>query len=91
MRGGLVSHETQSIDDVFHAVEDSLKEHQPNGYKLKVVREGSKQDDDWWYVLVQPDKDGISAFDYASKLAEMETELQEIKHLKVLLVPVLPE
>ncbi|MGC8623842.1 MAG: hypothetical protein ACP5VQ_01090 [Phycisphaerae bacterium] len=83
--------QTQNLSGVSKVVEKYLKKHQPRNYKLVVKQAGSKQDGDWWYILVQPDKKTVSSFDYASRLAKTEDELSENEHLKVLLVPVIPE
>lgn len=67
-----------------------LKRHQPRRYKLTaktVIRGG-----DHWYVLGQPEKPGIRAFDYNGNLADTEEEIRD--HTKkppnLLLVPMLP-
>ena len=67
-----------------------LDPHQPDRYKLIVRDDGVKQDDDWWYVLVQPDREDIPAYDYYGRLAEAEINLKDAEHVNVLLVPVLP-
>jgi len=71
-------------------VEKYLEPHQPPDYRLKVLREGMRRDDDWWYVVVQPDKENVRSYDYYGRLTEAELDLQEAEHLSVLLVPVLP-
>ena len=81
-------HDAQSVSRV---VEKYLSKYQPADYRLNVVRQGIRQDDDWWYVLIQPSNDNIRAFDYAGRLAEAEQDIQELEHLNILLVPVLPE
>ncbi len=67
-----------------------LEPHQPQRYRLNVIEEGVKKEDDWWYVLVQPDRDGIRSYDYYGRLAEAEIDLKDSEHVNVLLVPVLP-
>ncbi|MCL5945658.1 MAG: hypothetical protein M1472_02245 [Planctomycetes bacterium] len=83
--------QSQNLSGVSKVVEKYLRKHQPRKYKLVVKHAGSKQDGDWWYILVQPDSKKVSLFDYASRLAITEDELSENEHLKVLLVPVIPE
>ena len=68
-----------------------LEPHQPaTGYRLEVIDDGVKHDDDWWYVLVQPDREEIYSYDYYGRLAEAEIDLKDSEHVNVLLVPVLP-
>ncbi|MFI5381232.1 MAG: hypothetical protein ACHRHE_18195 [Tepidisphaerales bacterium] len=77
-------------NDVIALVEKYLKPHQPPDYKLKISPEGIRRDDDWWYVVVQPDKEDVRSYDYYGRLTEAELDLQEKEHVNVLLVPVLP-
>jgi hypothetical protein len=67
-----------------------LAPHQPTDYKLRVIEDGVKKDDDWWYVLVQPDREDIRSYDYYGRLAEAEISLKDSENVNVLLVPVLP-
>lgn len=68
-----------------------LEPHQPASYRLQVREQGVKRDDDWWYVLVQPDREDVRSYDYYGRLAEAEIDLKDKEHLNVLLVPVLPD
>lgn len=67
-----------------------LEPHQPTDYRLTVFADGVQQDGDWWYVLVQPDREDIPAYDYYGRLAEAEISLKDAENVNVLLVPVLP-
>lgn len=68
-----------------------LKPRQPSGYKLRVVPEASRLDDDWWYVCVQPDRDDVRNYDYYDILAQVEQEIEDEHDVNVLLVPVAAE
>jgi len=68
-----------------------LLPHQPLDYKLEVLPDGIKNEDDWWYVLVRPDRENVRAYDYYGRLAEAEISLRDEQNVNVLLVPVLPE
>ena len=70
--------------------ETYLKPHQPDGYQLRVIVDSIQQDDDWYYVVVEPSRNDIRSYDYSARLAEAELDLQEKEKLKVLLVPALP-
>jgi hypothetical protein len=67
-----------------------LQPFQPSDYRLEIPKEGIRHEDDWWYVLVKPDRDDVRAYDYYDRLAQAETALQDFEHINVLLVPVLP-
>lgn len=54
-----------------------------------------RQDEDYWYVVVQPDKEddysyGYYSYGYYGRLAEAEGDIEDYEDLKILLVPVLP-
>ena len=82
---------TATDAEVFELVREYLRPHQPRDYQLEVIEEGSRKDDDWWYVLVRPNREDVRPYDYYSRLAEAEVTLRDEKGLNVLLVPVLPE
>jgi len=67
-----------------------LEPHQPRNYRLEVSDGGVKRDDDWWYVLVEPNRQDVHSYDYYGRLAEAEIDLKDKEHVNVLLVPVLP-
>lgn len=68
-----------------------LQPHQPPNYHLDVLPDGVRQEEDWWYVLVRPDRENVRAYDYYARLAEAEVTLRDDEGVNVLLVPVLPE
>jgi hypothetical protein len=76
--------------DVVAMARKYLEPHQPRDYKLQVIEDEVKKDDDWWYVLVQPDREDIPSYDYYGRLAEAEISLKDAENVNVLLVPVLP-
>ena len=76
-------------DDVARLVQSFLDKRQPKEYRLDVEPSGIRQDDDWWYVTVVPDRAGVRAYDYAYQLTETEDAIREAKSITVLLVPAL--
>ena len=70
-------------------VQECLKKHQPNDYRLEVVPDGVQQDGDWYYVVVQPSREDVS-YEYYGLLTDAETDLQERESMKILLVPAIP-
>ena len=47
--------------EIIEIVKSYLASGQPRNYKLQVLDNGTRQDDDWWYVTVVPDRPGIAA------------------------------
>lgn len=80
-----------TTDQVIAMARKYLEPHQPVNYRLQVQEQGVRRDDDWWYVLVQPDREDVRSYDYYGRLAEAEIDLKDKEHLNVLLVPVLPD
>lgn len=69
-------------------VEEHLSRHQPRDYKIEVVPGTARQDDGWWYIAVQPDKENIPRYDYYNVLAIVEREIQDRDEtFNTLLVP----
>ena len=67
-----------------------LQPHQPRDYRLEVDVESIHQDEDWYYVVVEPSREGVRSYDYSARLAEAELDLQEKEKVNILLVPALP-
>ena len=56
-------------------------------YRLRVSEE-VREEDEWVYFVVSPDRKGVSAYDYADVLSDVEAVLRRDEHVeKVLLVP----
>ena len=81
-----MSDEQQNVIDV---VRRYLEPHQPADYRLNIMEEGIRHRQDWWEVVVQPDKD-VYSYDYYGRLAEAEGDIEEHEDLKILLLPILP-
>lgn len=71
-------------------VQKYLTGHQPRRFKLAVTE--AVRDGDYWYVLVEPNKHDVRAFDFSEKLADTEEDIRDnVKGApNLLLVPVLP-
>jgi len=83
----MMSEEQQNIVDT---VRRYLEPYQPPDYRLNVMEQGVRHRDDWWEVVVQPDKEDVRSYDYYGRLADAENDIEENEDVKVLLVPVLP-
>ncbi|RPI63316.1 MAG: hypothetical protein EHM48_02690 [Planctomycetaceae bacterium] len=58
-------------------------------FTLKVLDEYIQQED-WLYLVVIPDQQGVRAYDYAKVLTDVENKLRRDEHVEgVLLVPAL--
>ncbi|MFQ5435389.1 MAG: hypothetical protein ACE5FD_10980 [Anaerolineae bacterium] len=80
---------TMTLDQIVEKVQVCLDKNPPAGYRLNVDPAGVRQDDDWWYVTVVPDKPGVRAYDYANALTEIEEQLGSEGSINILLVPTL--
>jgi len=81
-----------SDEDLMALVERYLEPHQPADYRLDLARgEGVRHNGNWHYLVVRPSQSDVRLHDYSTRLAATEDELEAGEHLKVLLVPILPE
>jgi len=76
---------------VVKLVREHLSNCHPGGVTLEVVDGEIWREDDYWHVPVRPSAQPPHTFEYYDALAEVETTLSLNAHLKVLLVPTLPE
>ncbi|MDQ2688328.1 MAG: hypothetical protein M3Y28_10730 [Armatimonadota bacterium] len=82
---------TLKQQNVVDLVERHLATHQPEDYRLNVMRERVRQSGDWFYVVVQPSQADVRASDYNNRLSDTEEDIERQEHLKVVLVPILPD
>ena len=81
-----------NIEQAMALVREHLDRHQPANYRLQLVSESSRVEDDWFYVCVRPDQSNIRAYDYYDVLAQVEREIEdEHPDVNILLVPVAAE
>lgn len=78
-------------EQVIEAVRKHIKDHHPGGAILEVLTKGVRHEQDWWYVMIRPDKQPPKRYEYYEALAEAEVEIRKTERLTVLLVPVSPE
>jgi hypothetical protein len=57
-------------------------------YKLRVVPEACRQEDDWWYICVRAGRKNVRPYDYYDIMAQIEREIEDEKEVNILLVPV---
>ena len=83
--------DSKEVRRIVELVRKCLRPHQPSDYHLDVLEEVIRQDEDWYYVVVQPSREDVRSYDYNARLVEAESDLQEKENVKVLLVPMLPD
>jgi hypothetical protein len=66
----------------------ALDKHQPRDYRIAVNSDDILKDDEWYQLLVTTPND-VRTFEFYDALAQAEAELQDERHLKILLVPVI--
>lgn len=74
----------QQIESEVQSFLDGL-EH--DGFRLQVVPDLTRHDDDWWYVVVRPDPPGARSEEYADRLVKVEERFRNERNRNVLLVP----
>ena len=76
--------------EVVDVVQKYVDQHQPPDYRLRVLgSEATRREEDWWYVVVTPDRAGVRSHEYAERLSDIEEAIWEKEELHVLLVPTL--
>ncbi len=80
----VAKHDTAEIVEI---VKSYLASAPPRDYRLQVFDKDVRQEDDWWYVTVVPDRPGVKSHEFAEHLAVIEEMLRDKEQIKVLLVP----
>ena len=75
---------------VAQTVREYLRDQHPSGLTLEVVEAEVIKIDYWWQVPVRPSAWPEKTFELYDTLAEVETAIQEDKHLNILLAPTEP-
>ena len=75
-------------DEILKLAQGALERYQPRDYRVEAT--DVLEDGDWFYVVVQPNKEGIRNYDYFDILARAEEEIQTNQQRNVLLVPTVP-
>ena len=78
-----------TTERIARVVERHLAKRQPRKFKLKIDRSGIWFEENWWNVIVRPDRTDVRAFDYADALSEVEQAIRDEGKVKILLVPAL--
>jgi autonomous glycyl radical cofactor GrcA len=74
---------------IIDRVTELLKDQHPGGVNLQVLANEMERHGEYWHIPVQPNRQPRSTFEYYEMLADVETELSDKEHLKVVLVPAL--
>jgi len=78
-------------EEVVKLIRDRLGSYHPGGATLEITGNAIEQDNGYWYVPIRPSIQPTRTFEYYDALAEIETDLSLNEHLKVLLLPTLPD
>ena len=80
-----------NAQSVAQVVREYLQGQRPSGLTLEVVEDEVRKIDTWWQVPVRPSAWPEKTFELYDTLAEVETAIQEDKHLNILLAPTEPK
>lgn len=82
-----------SASQAIEGVQKYVNLHQPEAYRLVVNTNPDliRSEEGWWYVVVQPDRGGVRAHEYAERLSDIEDMIFEKENVHVLLVPTLAD
>jgi hypothetical protein len=65
--------------------EKYLDKYQPSDYRILILREGIRVDDDgWWEVPIKPSKDNVPSFDWINRSVEAACDMDEAEGVHVL-------
>lgn len=64
-----------------------LQRHPIGNTVLEVIDGALRRDEDWWYVAVRLNAEEPRTYQYYDLLTDIEDEVAQQEHLKVLLVP----
>ena len=72
-------------EQVAQAVRERLDNCRPGGVTSEVVEDDIQRVDGWWRVPVRPSVWPARMYEYYEALAEIEADIQEQRHLNILL------
>lgn len=55
-------------------------------HRLLVVREATREEDDWLYIVVAPERPGIRALEFVDVLGDVEQQVRQSQHRNEILV-----
>ncbi len=71
--------------EIAQVVRERLVNCRPGGVTLEVVEDDIRRIDGWWRVPVRPSVWPARMYEYYEALAEIEADIQEQRHLDILL------
>jgi len=74
-------------DEAVNLVREYLDRHQPDGYRLDVIPDASREEDGWWVIAVGPDRPDIRRYSFYDLLAQTEREIEDEREANISLVP----
>jgi hypothetical protein len=74
-----------SASEVADLAQRYLDKHQPSDYKILIVREGIRVDDQgWWEIPVKPSKENVPSYDWINRTAVAAVDMDEAEGVHVL-------
>jgi hypothetical protein len=76
---------TVSPEQVAELSEQYLEKHQPDNYRIVVLRKGIRvAEDGWWEVPIKTSKKGVPSYDWINRSAEAAVDMDEAEGVHVL-------
>ncbi len=69
----------------------ALGPHQPEDYRMEVVKDAVEKKDGIWYVTVLPTRDDVRSYDFNARLAEAAVDIMEKNNLYIQFTTVMPQ
>ena len=80
-----------SAQEIVRLVRERLAPYQPVGETLEVLADVTHKEGRWWYVIVSPDRSGLSAIDYNARVEKVERDLKKLDNANVVVLPDVPD
>jgi hypothetical protein len=80
-----------TAEEIIDLVQKRLEPYQPDGDTLNVLPDITHQEGRWWYVIVNPDRSGLSAIDYNARVEKVERDLKRLDNANVIVLPDVPD
>ena len=80
-----------TAQEIIRMVRERLAPYQPDGEALEVLPDVTHKEGRWWYVIVSPDRSGLSVMDYNARVEKVERDLKRLDNANVVVLPDVPD
>jgi hypothetical protein len=80
-----------TAEEIISLVRERLNPYQPDGETLEVMSDVTHKEGRWWYVIVSPDRSGLSIIDYNARVEKVERDLKRLDNANVVVLPDVPD